>query len=80
MHGKSSEELRAMLLAGPPVGSTWRHRKGGLYTVVMLAIRESDLSAVVLYRGPDGFCWDRPLSEFADGRFTMVDGGGGDDA
>lgn len=67
---------------GPDIGSVWRHRKGGAYRVVANALRESDLVPVVVYceewPGPAGFAagvmltWVRPLTEFRDGRFTMV--------
>ncbi len=67
---------------GPDVDSVWRHRKGGVYQVMANAIRESDLVPVVVYREtfPTGMgwtrgfplTWTRPLTEFRDGRFTMV--------
>jgi len=71
---------------GPNPGSIWRHRKGGVYRVVCCAIREADLVPVVVYRSelPLGeafdkmrdwhVTWTRPLAEFRDGRFTLVQG------
>ena len=76
----TTSELKELLFKCPPAGSTWRHRKGGVYTVVSAAIREEDLSPLVIYRNSEGVTWARPLSEFGDGRFTPVDGGGGYDA
>lgn len=68
--------------AGPNRGSIWRHRKGGAYQIVVCAIREADLVPVVVYKDeyPQGemfdrklaLTWVRPLTEFMDGRFTMI--------
>ncbi|HVL14155.1 MAG TPA: DUF1653 domain-containing protein [Gemmata sp.] len=67
---------------GPDPGGVWRHRKGGVYRVLVNAVREHDLVPVVVYREefPRGLSsdrrlamvWVRPLTEFTDGRFTMV--------
>jgi hypothetical protein len=72
-------ELKQLLSGCPPAGSTWRHRDGGVYTVVGAAVREEDLSPLVLYRSAGGVVWSRLHAEFAE-RFTLVDGGGGYDA
>ena len=54
-------------------GSVWRHRKGGLYTVIAIGIREADRSADVIYRcRASGTLYTRPASEFFDGRFKRV--------
>lgn len=66
--------------SGPPIGSVWRHRKGGVYEVVTCAVSEADLTAVVVYREKSTggvhhdvpLTWVRPLDEFNDGRFTLA--------
>lgn len=45
----------------------WRHRKGGIYTVI--GIHEGTVYYVA---HSDGVFWYRPASEFFDGRFTRV--------
>jgi hypothetical protein len=69
---------------GVDAGSIWRHRKGGVYRVLCCAVREADLVPVVVYRDeyPQGelfdrklaITWVRPLTQFRDGRFTLVAG------
>jgi len=49
-------------------GSRWIHRKGGEYVVVCLAVREDDLSDVVVYKAGN-ITGVRLLSQFLDGRF-----------
>lgn len=49
---------------GPLAGSLWE-RGGEIVTVVCTAIREEDLSAVVIFRGADGVPRTRTLAEFA---------------
>lgn len=47
----------------------WRHRKGGVYTVVGV------LSGDVVYVAhKDGAMWYRPADEFLDGRFEPLEG------
>lgn len=60
------------------VGSRWRHNKcGSEYVVIgtgrLQATGPLDCEPVVIYRAHDGACWVRPVSEFLDGRFTMLD-------
>lgn len=53
---------------GPLVGSLWERLAvfgGEVVTVVCTAIREEDLSAVVIFRGADGIPRTRTLAEFA---------------
>ena len=47
----------------PSPGQTWRHWKGGVYTIVALARMESDLSPVVVY-GDANNTWVRCLADF----------------
>jgi len=42
----------------------YRHYKGGVYEVVCEATIETDLTAVVVYRGQDGKTWVRPRDAF----------------
>ena len=54
-------------------GAVYRHKvKGTLYTVVMLAIDSETLEPRVIYKGEQGVPFDRPLSEFEDGRFEWM--------
>lgn len=49
-----------------------RHTKtGGIYSVVALAVQESDLTPVVVYSDGHGQMWTRPAKEFFDGRFEI---------
>ncbi len=47
----------------------YRHYKGGIYEHVCEATLESDLSAMIVYRAPDGSLWIRPRTVF----FEMVE-------
>lgn len=67
----SADVLAALVRQGPLPASIWRHAKGGLYTVVATALRESDLTPCVVYRNGDGVHWVRPLSEWVE-RFKPV--------
>lgn len=57
-----------------PANSRWRHRKGGLYTVLHHGFIEADETPCIVYR-PDGAdaVWVRPTAEFLDGRFTRLE-------
>lgn len=66
--------MRSAIRQGPAPGSRWQHRAGGLYVVVGMALRESDLSPVVIYQPDspaDAVIWSRPLCEWEQ-RFTAV--------
>ena len=55
------------------VGTRWRHRKGGEYEVLCVALREADLSPQVVYESREtGVTYIRPLAEFCDGRFARM--------
>lgn len=62
---------------GPSQTGAWvpthRHKKGGVYRVVMEAILEADRSDVVVYDDAQGTVWVRSKAEFYDGRFTKID-------
>lgn len=62
----SKEVLTALMRSGPLPCSIWQHVKGGIYTVVLVAIREEDLTPFVVYRNGDGIVWVRPLTEFLE--------------
>lgn len=64
------EELAALLQEAEketPVGSEWKHYKGGTpYTVTGHVITERDDSVAVLYQNEEGIVFSRPLSEFLE--------------
>lgn len=58
-------------------GSLWRHRKGGLYRLVLVAKRESTEQPEVVYRDCiTGTAFIRPVDEFLDGRFHRINPAG----
>jgi len=64
------DELMGRLPDQPAAGQWWRHRKGGLYQVVCVALTEATQEPVVVYRKHMvGLTWVRPVEEFLDGRF-----------
>lgn len=66
--------------AEPQKQLLWRHTKSGHhYRMLGIAIRETDLVPVVMYREIDHFSevgpvWVRVADEFFDGRFTPYEG------
>jgi hypothetical protein len=55
---------------------THRHIKSGrLYTLLMSASREADLTELSIYRGEDGQVWARPAVEFEERFEPLVTGG-----
>lgn len=48
------------------VGKTFRHFKGGLYTVVDVAVHSESADVLVIYRSVDdlSMVWARPISMF----------------
>ncbi|WP_319533400.1 hypothetical protein [uncultured Cohaesibacter sp.] len=55
----------------------WRpthvHRKSGeKYCVLHVGLLEADLKPVVIYENRDHCVWVRPVSEFLDGRFVVL--------
>ncbi len=58
----------------PKAGEVWQHYKGGLYSIVAVAVHESELVPLVVYRSQEkGFVWARPVSVFMD-TFFDADG------
>ena len=63
-----------------PMSSTpswWRHRNGGVYCLIHIAIHQCadsalDMQRIAVYQGADSRVWTRPLSEFLDGRFVQI--------
>lgn len=57
-------------------GTEWLHRKTGVkYVVLATAFLEPYLIKVVIYQcKTGGDIWVRPLAEFLDGRFTLLNG------
>lgn len=48
-------------------GVEWKHEDGEIYTVVTVSNLNStrpDFTPTVVFRGPDGAVWSRPVSEF----------------
>ncbi len=75
LRNPTPNDLKSALAADPDTlgGFVWRHKKrGGLYRIETLALRESDLSPEVVYRSEDGTALTRPAAEFFDGRFSPV--------
>ena len=67
----TDDEIRALTPSVPTPGSRWRHRKGGLYRVVCVAMEEATKTPVVVYQAEaTGLTWTRPHAEFTDGRFS----------
>jgi hypothetical protein len=64
--GVAKDVLQALVRMAPLPGSLWVHRKGGVYTVVTGAVREADLTPLVVYRDAGGVAWVRTLAEFKD--------------
>lgn len=55
------------------VGKLYKHRKGGIYKVIGIAIHTERKEALVVYQDiEDGFVWARPIEMFTDGRFVPV--------
>ena len=59
----------------PKPGSTWRHRKGGTYLILAIARVKATLEHVVVYHKvhQPADVWTRPVAEFMDGRFSVID-------
>lgn len=74
--GDGSAAMRQAIRRGPAPGSRWRHHRGGCYVVVGMAVREADLSPLVVYRpegADDDVIWVRPLCEWGQ-KVTGDDG------
>lgn len=62
----------------PTAGSLWKHRKGGTYVVIGVAVGcggDLELKPVVVYESTGDEprdLWVRGLEEFLDGRFTFI--------
>ena len=70
---KAWEELceKQHLGKAPRSDEKYRHYKGGMYTILAVALTESSLDPVVVYRSEEKGCvWARPLSDF----MSLVDG------
>lgn len=74
---KKNAALRRIDEAPVRARQTWRHVKGGVYSIVAVGIDEARLEPVVVYVGHDGIVWTRDLDVFLgekDGapRFTQT--------
>jgi len=48
-------------------GKTFKHYKGGIYTVIDVALHTEDCSSLVIYKAhSDGTLWARPLDMFLE--------------
>lgn len=56
--------LETLREQGPRVGSRWRHYKGGVYEVLLVALREGDIAPMVIYKSADGVVWVRDLQNW----------------
>lgn len=64
---KDEERVRReqglLALAGPEIGSTWTHYKGGRYRVLACSLDEETLAPLVTYQSLErGHIWTRKLS------------------
>ena len=52
----------------PVVGSRWRHHSGRVYVILMMTNiepgRQEDFPTTVVYQGPQGHRYSRPLVDF----------------
>jgi hypothetical protein len=53
-------------------GEKYRHRKGGIYTLIALAKHTETGEDLVVYSAESGEVWVRPLDQFSDGRFERM--------
>ena len=53
------------------LNQTFRHHKGGIYTLLHIAQSENDYSDQAVYRGADSKIWGRPMCEFLE-KFSEV--------
>lgn len=65
-HDNNRARDRAAYLVSLPVqpGQRWTHYKGGKYTIVAVALLESDPRITVVIYAANGITWSRPYSEF----------------
>lgn len=55
------------------VGAKYRHRKGGVYTIVGICTHTETGDLLVCYVGSDGKTWARPAQMFCDGSFERIE-------
>lgn len=61
-----SEVLKAIIPdSAPKTGQTYRHFKGGQYSIVGTGLLESNLEPVVIYMNAERLIWVRTLENFA---------------
>lgn len=63
---QKDQALKAIDDSGVRAGQTWRHHKGGRYTVIAVGIEEATLIPQVIYAGGDGVVWVRRLVVFLE--------------
>ncbi len=53
--------------AWPKAGEVWRHYKGGMYDIITIAVHESELVPLVVYRSQShGTVWARPVGNWLE--------------
>lgn len=69
---ESSVIAAELAAVGIGPGERWRHRSGGSYSVVCVAMDENTIRPVVVYRGEEtGLTWTRPVPNFRE-RFVRI--------
>lgn len=64
---QGKDDAQRDLINGPPIGSRWKHFKGGVYRVLMNAVKEDTLEHLVVYQSEQtGGVWARSLGQFLD--------------
>lgn len=75
--GNKEDVMTKVITADINPNDSWRHDKGGIYTVIGFAKLQTnlpidDMTSLVIYRAEDGTLWARPRTEFLDGRFKRL--------
>ncbi len=68
---KTEAELETMFeyldMIGPPIGSKWRHHRGGRYVVVGLGLNSTTCEPEIVYTNEENhFRWVRTLKEWSE--------------
>jgi hypothetical protein len=63
---EKDKALKAIDDSGVRAGQSWRHYKGGRYTVLAVGLEEPTMTPQVIYAGHDGVVWVRRLVVFLE--------------
>lgn len=70
----SDDEALARAQKAAPIGSRWKHHKGGVYVVIGYGMLEREWEIAVTYISVNGgIPIHRVLREFIDGRFQRAE-------